>query len=81
MGGSAVDLPPDTDSDAAPWPTRTTPLEQDTPTPVPLALEFLADALLEQGSKDQAAKVFAQLGGEVDRMRAAYWDMRRQECL
>jgi protein farnesyltransferase/geranylgeranyltransferase type-1 subunit alpha len=56
-------------------------LPNDTPLPISHALEFYAEALLEQKKKEEAAEVFAQLGNEVDRIRASYWDYRRKECL
>ncbi|KAK4687464.1 protein farnesyltransferase/geranylgeranyltransferase type-1 subunit alpha, partial [Tremellales sp. Uapishka_1] len=56
------------------------PLSDDTPLPVPLALEFLAESLLEQGSKKEAALVYAELSTEHDRMRAGYWEYRRLAC-
>lgn len=56
-------------------------LPQDTPLPISYALEFYAEALLEQSKKAEAAEIFAQLGNEVDRIRASYWDYRRKECL
>lgn len=81
MSGSQVDLPPNNVEDTATWPARTHPVTSDTPTPVPPALEFLADALTESGKGGEAATVYAQLGKEVDQMRAAYWEMRRLECI
>jgi protein farnesyltransferase/geranylgeranyltransferase type-1 subunit alpha len=66
-------------SDGLPMPAD--PLPKDTPLPISYALEFYAEALLEQSKKDQAAEIFAQLGNEVDRMRASYWGYRRKECL
>lgn len=57
------------------------PLPKDTPLPISYALEFYAEASLEQGEKKEAAIVFERLGGEVDRMRASYWYYRRKECL
>ncbi|WWC63343.1 uncharacterized protein I303_105943 [Kwoniella dejecticola CBS 10117] len=57
------------------------PLPNDTPLPVPLALEYLADALLEQGSNGEAGEVFADLSSNYDRMRAGYWEYRRRECV
>lgn len=52
-----------------------------TPLPVPLALEFQADALAESGGLGDAAAIYGQLGASVDRMRSAYWEMRRGECI
>lgn len=80
MAGAAIDLPPNSLEDATAWPARSSPINADTPTPVPAALEFLADALVELHNKAGAARVFAQLGGEADQMRAAYWAMRGAEC-
>jgi protein farnesyltransferase/geranylgeranyltransferase type-1 subunit alpha len=71
------DIP--TTSTALPMPSD--PLPQDTPLPISYALEFYAEALLEQGKKGEAGQVFAQLRDEVDRIRASYWDYRRKECL
>ena len=62
-------------------PMPSDPLPRDTPLPISYALEFYAESLLEQSKKEEAAEVFAQLGGEVDRIRASYWDYRRKECL
>ncbi|WOO81600.1 Protein farnesyltransferase/geranylgeranyltransferase type-1 subunit alpha [Vanrija pseudolonga] len=63
------------------YPTREGPLSVDTPLPVPLALEFLADTLAEGGQLADASAVFGQLASEVDRMRAAYWEHRRSQCV
>lgn len=81
MTGAAVELPADNADATASWPARTAPLAEDTPVPVPLALEFLGDALLESGKLGDAASVFAQLGDEVDKMHAAYWGLRKAECV
>ena len=62
-------------------PMPSDPLPGDTPLPISYALEFYAEALLEQSKKAEAAEVFAQLGNEVDRIRASYWDYGRRECL
>jgi protein farnesyltransferase/geranylgeranyltransferase type-1 subunit alpha len=62
-------------------PMPSDPLPKDTPLPISYALEFYAESLLEQGKKSEAAEVFAQLGNEVDRIRASFWDYRRKECL
>jgi len=62
-------------------PMPSDPLPNDTPLPISYALEFYAEALLEQSKKAEAAEIFAQLGKEVDRIRASYWDYRRKECL
>ncbi|GMK58612.1 hypothetical protein CspeluHIS016_0600540 [Cutaneotrichosporon spelunceum] len=77
MAGSAV-APKAGESE---WPARTTPVDPLTPLPVPLALEFQADALVEGGRLGDAAAVYGQLGSSVDRMRSAYWEMRRDECV
>lgn len=71
----------DIPSDSTSLPLPCDPLPKDTPLPISYALEFYAECLLEQNKKDQAAEVFAQLGNEVDRIRASYWDYRRKECL
>jgi protein farnesyltransferase/geranylgeranyltransferase type-1 subunit alpha len=52
----------------------------DTPTPISYALEFYADALVQEGKLGDAEAVFRELGEEVDRMRAGYWEYRRREC-
>ena len=62
-------------------PMPSDPLPKDTPLPISYALEFYADSLLEQSKREEAAEVFAQLGHEVDRIRASYWNYRRKECL
>ena len=69
-------------SEAAPdpWPRAKEPLAADTPTPISFALEFYADALVEQGRLGDADAVFRELGDEVDRMRAGYWEYRRRAC-
>jgi len=71
----------DIPSDSTSLPLPCDPLPKDTPLPISYALEFYAECLLEQNKKDEAAEVFAQLGNEVDRIRASYWDYRRKECL
>lgn len=84
MAGSAVPLPAVSEKAAAAagaWPERSGPVDELTPLPVPLALEFQADALAEGGRLGDAAAVYAQLGESVDRMRGAYWAMRRGECV
>lgn len=81
MTGAAVDLPADNADATASWPARTAPLGEETPTPIPLALEFLGDALIESGKLGDAASVFAQLGDEVDKMHSAYWGLRKAECV
>jgi protein farnesyltransferase/geranylgeranyltransferase type-1 subunit alpha len=75
-----TDKPISTDS-ASTLPMPSDPLPKDTPLPISYALELYAESLLEQNKNEEAAEVFAQLGGEVDRIRASYWDYRRQECL
>lgn len=57
-----------------------TRVPKDTPLPVPHALEFMGDALLEQNQLTEAASVFQKLV-ELDAMRAGYWEYRRRECL
>lgn len=63
------------------YPLPSDPLPKDTPLPISHALEFVADARAEQGNKVEAAELFADLGAKYDRMRAAYWDFRRRDCL
>lgn len=75
-----TDKPISTDSSST-LPMPSDPLPNDTPLPISYALEFYAESLLEQNKKEEAAEVFAQLGDEVDRIRASYWDYRRKECL
>jgi protein farnesyltransferase/geranylgeranyltransferase type-1 subunit alpha len=58
-------------------PSPSDPLPQDTPLPISHAVEFLADALAEQGKKDEAGELYRDLGEKHDRMRAAYWAHRR----
>jgi protein farnesyltransferase/geranylgeranyltransferase type-1 subunit alpha len=82
MAGSAVPLKAPTEAVGKDsWPNRTGPVDELTPLPVPLALEFQADALAEGGRLGDAAAVYGQLGASVDRMRSAYWEMRRSECV
>ena len=66
--------------DSEQWSMPSNPLPADTPIPVSHALEFLADAYLEQGQGDDAADIFAELGQIHDRMRAAYWKYRQSSC-
>ncbi|WVW85575.1 hypothetical protein I302_107613 [Kwoniella bestiolae CBS 10118] len=61
--------------------TASSPLPRDTPLPVPLALEYLGDALVEQGSNAEAGEVFSELSSHYDKMRAGYWEYRRRECV
>ncbi|WWC71526.1 uncharacterized protein I206_105484 [Kwoniella pini CBS 10737] len=63
------------------YPGPPTPLPKDTPLPVPLALEYLGDALIEQGSNSQAGEVFSDLSTKYDKMRTGYWEYRRRECV
>ncbi|BEI91254.1 uncharacterized protein CcaverHIS019_0400740 [Cutaneotrichosporon cavernicola] len=77
MTGSAVP----TQTEETVWPSRTTPVDTLTPLPVSMALEFQADTLVEAGRLGDAAAVYGQLGASVDRMRSAYWEMRRGECV
>ncbi|KLT38326.1 putative pheromone maturation-related protein [Cutaneotrichosporon oleaginosum] len=82
MAGSAVPPRAPTEEVAKDaWPNRSGPVDIQTPLPVPLALEFQADALVEGGRLGDAAAVYGQLGASVDRMRSAYWEMRRGECV
>ena len=62
------------------YPAPSYPLPIDTPLPVSLALEFFADALIEQGHMNDAAVIFAELSHQYDRMRAGYWEYRRRQC-
>lgn len=78
LAGSRV--APDTSVGRGKCPQRTAPLSEHTPTPVPLALEFQADALLEEKRDAEAKAVFEQLATEADQMRVAYWTMRMGEC-
>lgn len=72
---------PDTEiNDAFHLPMPSDPLPQDTPLPIPLALEYLADTFIEQNRVDDAAEVFEKLSSKYDRMRAGYWEFRRREC-
>jgi protein farnesyltransferase/geranylgeranyltransferase type-1 subunit alpha len=74
----------DTQSSSSPedhiYPLRTTPLTKDTPLPISHALEFVADALVEQGKTADAAEIFEDLGNKYDRIRLAYWQHRKREC-
>lgn len=63
------------------WPVRQQALDGETPTPVPLALEFQADAVAEDGRLGDAAAIYGQLATDADKMRAAYWEMKRAECV
>lgn len=56
-------------------------LPNDTPLPVSLALEYLADALLEQNSNAEAGEVFSELSLQYDKMRSGYWEFRRRDCV
>ena len=56
------------------------PLPDDTPLPISHALEFLADALVEQGKLTEAKTVLNELGQKYDRMRAGYWEFRKRQC-
>jgi len=56
------------------------PLPKDTPLPISHALEFVADALVEQGKTTEAAEIFTDLGEKYDRIRLAYWSHRKREC-
>ena len=58
-------------------PLPSDPLPQDTPLPISHAVEFLADALAEQGKTDEAAELYKDLGERLDRIRASYWAYRR----
>ncbi|WWC90667.1 uncharacterized protein L201_005603 [Kwoniella dendrophila CBS 6074] len=63
------------------FPLPSSPLADDTPLPVSLALEYLADTLLEQGLSAEAGEVFSELSTQYDRMRAGYWEYKRRECI
>ncbi|KAI9637445.1 putative pheromone maturation-related protein, partial [Dioszegia hungarica] len=60
-------------------PAARDPLPGDTPLPISHAVEFLADTLVEMGRLGDAGLIFAKLG-ELDRMRAGYWEYRRRAC-
>jgi protein farnesyltransferase/geranylgeranyltransferase type-1 subunit alpha len=62
------------------YPQPSDPLPKDTPLPVALALEFAADALVEQGRLSEAAMVYEELSEKHDRMRAGYWEFRKRSC-
>jgi len=53
----------------------------DTPLPISHALEYLADALAEQGKTAEAGAVFEKLGQSHDRMRAGYWEFRKRQLV
>lgn len=53
------------------------PLPEDTPLPISHAVEFLADAYVEQKRIDEAKALYADLGEKHDKIRAAYWDYRK----
>ncbi|OCF42197.1 protein farnesyltransferase/geranylgeranyltransferase type-1 subunit alpha [Kwoniella heveanensis CBS 569] len=63
------------------FPLPTSPLPKDTPLPIPLALEYLAEVLLEENQASEAGQVFGELSTDYDRMRAGYWEFRRRECV
>ncbi|KAL7423870.1 CAAX geranylgeranyltransferase alpha subunit [Cryptotrichosporon argae] len=65
-------------SAAYPVPT-VSPADADTPLPVALALEFLAEAREEEGRAADALEIYGLLQTKYDRMRAAYWEVRRRE--
>ncbi|ODN82329.1 protein farnesyltransferase/geranylgeranyltransferase type-1 subunit alpha [Cryptococcus wingfieldii CBS 7118] len=71
--------PADLESYSFPIPSDVLP--KDTPLPVPLALEYLGDALAEQGKLDEAGQVFGDLSVKYDRMRAGYWELKRRQCV
>lgn len=75
----STSLPPAADA-SSPLPLAKDPLPADTPTPISFALEFYAEAMVEQGRTGDAEGVFRELGEEVDRMRAGYWEYRRRAC-
>ena len=62
------------------YPTPSDPLPNDTPLPIPMALEFLADAASEQGDSEKARGIYDELGQKYDRMRGAYWAYRRKQA-
>ncbi|WRT68448.1 uncharacterized protein IL334_005424 [Kwoniella shivajii] len=63
------------------FPLPSSPLPDDTPLPVPFALEYFGDALLEQNQNMEAGEVFGQLSTQYDKMRAGYWEFRRRDCV
>lgn len=85
LAGSAVAAAGPADGLSA-WPQRTRALDGgdgdgETPTPVPLALECQAEALEHAGRLADAAAIYGQLAAYADRMRAAYWEMKRAACV
>lgn len=80
LAGSAVEAAEPEDGLSA-WPVRSRALDRETPTPVPLALEFQADTVAEQGRLGDAAAIYGQLAAYADKMRGAYWEMKRAECV
>ena len=76
--GVSVHLPETTTGDLS---LALGPLPPDIPVPISYALEYLADALLEQGEASEAAAVFDELGQKCDRMRAGYWEYRKRQCM
>lgn len=80
LAGSAVAASEPEDGLSA-WPQRTGPLGSETPTPVPLALECQAEAMKDEGRLGDAAAIYGQLAAYADRMRGAYWEMKREGCV
>jgi protein farnesyltransferase/geranylgeranyltransferase type-1 subunit alpha len=69
--------PADSTESASDLPLPSDPLPEDTPLPISHAVEFLADAYVEQKRVDEAKALYADLGEKHDRIRAAYWDYRK----
>lgn len=80
LAGSAVAASEPEDGLSA-WPQRTGEVDGETPTPVPLALECQAEAMKEEGRLGDAAAIYGQLAAYADRMRGAYWEMKREGCV
>lgn len=80
LAGSAV-APAEPEDGLSAWPQRNGALDGETPTPVPLALECQAEAMRDEGRLGDAAAIYGQLAAYADRMRSAYWEMKREGCV